>query len=146
VTLTGRTTGRYAGFVLIGLRPPTAFCLLPQRVGNDDEEGGGSAGGLVSSLIGVLDGVRPRDCRLGSEFRMASDNVETLDGVVYFPVAKLIVEGSSDIAESSDWTVMVVDSLEIRGSPNLVINADYAGARVPVPKGVGPNSMVHLVE
>jgi len=67
--------------------------------------------------------------------------------VIYFPVSKLIVKGTDRIAEASDWTVMVVQSLEIRGSPTLVINADYSGAVVPVPIGVGPGAGVaNLVE
>lgn len=158
VNLAGRQSGRYAGFVLIGLRPPMGvFCPSgpPSEDDDDDDDGGGGlisgvghiVGGLVGTLVALLDSVRPDNCLLGSEFRMASDNVESLDGVIYFPVAKLVVEGAGDIAESSDWTVMVVEALEVRGSPNLVINADYAGAAVPVPQGVGPQTgAVNLIQ
>ncbi len=68
---------------------------------------------------------------------MASDNVESLDGVIYMPVSRLIVEGRNEIAEASDWTVMIVESLEVRGSPTLTINADYGNSPVPVPAGLG---------
>ena len=151
VTLSGRRAGPLAGFVIIGLRPQTVRCPKPPRGDDDDddededdEDDDDDEGGDVGAEI---DDVRPDDCSLGSEFLMASDNVEGLEGVIYFPVSRLIVQGTDRIAEASDWTVMVVQSLEIRGSPTLVINADYSGAVVPVPAGVGPGSGVaNLVE
>jgi hypothetical protein len=157
VNLSGRRTGPLAGFVMIGLRPPLGWCPLgrPPSDDDDDDDDGGLVGGLVGGLLeltqavlsDLLDAIRPANCLLGSEFRMASDNVESLDGVIYFPQSKLIVQGFDRIAEASDWTVMVVEDLQIRGSPTLVINADYAGAVVPVPAGVGPQGgAVNLVD
>jgi len=72
------------------------------------------------------------------DFIISSDQVEALLGVIYVPEAKLIVEGSADVARQSDWTVIVAKYLELKGSPQLFINADYAGSPVPVPDGVGP--------
>lgn len=133
VTLSGRQDGFLAGFVIIGLRPPEGWCPAGEEEEEDDEEEDDEEeGGAEPS--------RPDDCHLGSEFVMASDNVERLDGVIYTPASRLIVRGSNQIAERSDWTVMIVETLEIRGSPTLVINADYAGSDIPVPPGVGPNS------
>jgi hypothetical protein len=43
------------------------------------------------------------------------------------------------IGEASAYTVIVADRLELIGV-NLVINADYAGSEVPVPRGLGPFS------
>ena len=126
VALSGRQDGFLAGFVIIGLRPPEGWCPAGEDADDDDD------GGEEPS--------RPHDCRLGSEFVMASDHVERLDGVIYTPASKLIVRGTDQIAEASDWTVMIVETLEVRGSPTLVINADYAGSDVPVPQGLGPGS------
>jgi hypothetical protein len=73
------------------------------------------------------------------DFRLSSDRISSLLGVVYVPNALLIIDGGrSDIAKDSDWTVIVARSIQLRGAPSLVINANYAGSDVPVPSGVGP--------
>ena len=43
------------------------------------------------------------------------------------------------MADQSAWTVVVAKGLQLQGSPNLVINANYAGSNVPVPAGAGNN-------
>ncbi|HEX8570109.1 MAG TPA: pilus assembly protein TadG-related protein [Caulobacteraceae bacterium] len=75
-----------------------------------------------------------------NEFVIWSDNVNDLAGVVYVPSAQLTVQGSSKIAEQSDWTVVVARNMLIKGGVDLVINANYRGSPVPVPKGVGNKS------
>jgi hypothetical protein len=71
------------------------------------------------------------------DFVISSDNVESLLGVVYVPAAKMKVEGRADVARDSAWTVIVAQSLEMKGSPSLYINANYNASNVPVPAGVG---------
>lgn len=71
-------------------------------------------------------------------FKINSSNVETLLGVIYIPEARLRIEGASDVARDSAWTVIVSKWLEVRGSSSVYINANYDGSNVPVPKGVGP--------
>lgn len=73
------------------------------------------------------------------DFKISSDHVDSLLGVIYVPAARLMIEGGKDIAKNSDWTVIVAQSIELKGSPSLVINANYAGSEVAVPDGVGPN-------
>jgi hypothetical protein len=68
---------------------------------------------------------------------MWSNNIRNLLGVVYIPEAKLIVQGTDQIAEQSAWTVIVARQLQLKGSPTLVINRNYAVSDVPVPTGVG---------
>ncbi|NBW09136.1 MAG: pilus assembly protein [Caulobacteraceae bacterium] len=73
------------------------------------------------------------------DFGISSDHVESLLGVIYVPDAQLIVEGGkADIARDSAWTVIVARSLQLKGAPSLIINANYASTDVPVPTGVGP--------
>ena len=56
------------------------------------------------------------------------------------PSATLNVTGASDnVADQSAWTVVVAKALQLQGSPNLVINANYANSTVPVPAGAGNN-------
>ena len=73
------------------------------------------------------------------DFLISSDHVETLLGVIYVPEAKMIVEGKAEVARQSAWTVIVANYLELKGSPSLFINANYAASDVPVPSGVGPS-------
>jgi len=71
-------------------------------------------------------------------FKINSDNVENLLGVIYIPEATLRIDGSADVARDSAWTVIVSKWLEVRGSSSVYINANYDGSQVPVPGGVGP--------
>jgi len=73
-------------------------------------------------------------------FSISSDNARRLEGAVYVPSATLQVTGASNnVADQSAWTVVVAKSLQLQGSPNLVINANYASSNVPVPAGAGNN-------
>ncbi|MGZ9115128.1 MAG: hypothetical protein ACXW3K_10945, partial [Brevundimonas sp.] len=74
------------------------------------------------------------------DFIISSDNVESLLGVIYVPSALLLVEGRADVARESAWTVLVAQSLQLKGSPSLFINANYDASDVPVPDGVGPRT------
>lgn len=74
------------------------------------------------------------------DFIISSDNVDKLLGVIYVPNAQMIVEGKQDIARDSAWTVIVARSLQLKGSPSLIINANYTSSAVPVPQGVGPRA------
>ena len=78
-------------------------------------------------------------------FEISSDSARKLLGTIYIPSAKLLVAGSGNrVADESAWTVIVAKGVEIGGTANLVINHDYAGSSVPVPKGVGPSTAVKL--
>ncbi len=72
------------------------------------------------------------------DFIITSDHVRSLLGVIYVPQARLIVEGKSNVAQDSAWTVIVARELQLKGSPSLVVNANYQSSSVPVPEGVGP--------
>ncbi|MDP3495605.1 MAG: hypothetical protein Q8R82_21065 [Hyphomonadaceae bacterium] len=74
-------------------------------------------------------------------FAISSDSARQLLGTIYIPSATLEVTGmGSKIADQSAWTVIVAKDIKMTGSPNLVINSNYAAAEVPVPTGVGPSS------
>ena len=96
ITLAGRTTGNYAGFVIATTRDNTGT------------------------------------------FNISSTSARQLEGAIYIPNATLNVTGTNNtVANQSAWTVVVAKTLQMSGSPNLVINANYAGSQVPVPAGVG---------
>jgi Flp pilus assembly protein TadG len=81
-------------------------------------------------------------------FSISSTAAHTLVGTIYAPAATLAVSGAGNtVADQSAWTVVVAKAITLSGSPNLVINANYAGSTVPVPTGVGPNAnKVKLVQ
>jgi hypothetical protein len=98
ITLTGRSSGQYAGFVIATTRSNT------------------------------------------NTFSISSDAAKQLEGAIYVPHATLSITGNNDqVAAQSAWTVIVAQALQMQGSPNLVINANYASSSVPVPAGVGTN-------
>ena len=74
------------------------------------------------------------------DFVVSADHVESLLGVIYVPSARLIVEGTADVARDSAWTVIVAKEVQMKGSPSLFINANYDASDVPVPDGVGPRT------
>jgi hypothetical protein len=45
--------------------------------------------------------------------------------------------GTGDMAEGSQWSVIVARNINLSANARLVINSDYAGSPVPVPTGVG---------
>ncbi len=77
-------------------------------------------------------------------FKISSSNVSELLGTIYIPNAVLEVTSQGNVAQDSDWSVIVAQSLQLKNGPTLVINNNYAGSGVPVPEGVGPESGVVL--
>jgi hypothetical protein len=73
-------------------------------------------------------------------FEISSDHASKLLGTIYMPSATLSVSGTnSKVADQSAWTIIVAKSVKMSGSPDLVINHNYAGGGgIPVPEGVGP--------
>ncbi|MBS0412009.1 MAG: hypothetical protein JSR86_18970 [Proteobacteria bacterium] len=80
-------------------------------------------------------------------FEISSDSARRLEGTVYIPNATLQVTGANNrVADQSAWTVIVAKSIQMTGSPNLVVNANYAVSGVPVPNGVGNSGAVTKVK
>ncbi len=79
-------------------------------------------------------------------FQISSSNARLLLGTIYIPNAILEISGASNsIGDQSAWTVIVARAIHMVGSPNLVINSNYAASSVPVPAGVGPVNGVDAV-
>ncbi|MCS6625282.1 pilus assembly protein TadG-related protein [Roseibacterium beibuensis] len=106
------------------------FEFKDQAVVNLDGRKSGQFAGMV--MGGTRDNTQ--------DFIISADHVEALLGVIYVPSAKLIVEGTEDVARDSAWTVIVAKELQMKGSPSLFINANYDASDVPVPAGVGPRA------
>lgn len=97
ISLTGRTTGDWAGFVIVASRE------------NDND------------------------------INISSSLVDKLLGTIYAPEATLRINASGAVAEDSKWSVIVAKDIALDKNAKLVINSDYMGSGVPVPKGVGDN-------
>ena len=74
------------------------------------------------------------------EYRIISDNARTMLGTIYLPAGRLIVDAKKPVADQSAYTVIVAQLINLYDGPNLVLNARYSQADVPVPKGLGPTS------
>jgi hypothetical protein len=68
-----------------------------------------------------------------------SGKVDRLLGTVYASHGAVRVSAAGNVAEESDWSVVVANRLHMEGAPTLVINTRYEGSPVPVPGGVGSN-------
>lgn len=77
-------------------------------------------------------------------FNISSTNVSKLLGTIYIPNATLNVTAKGNVAQDSDWSVIVAKKLTLSNGPILVINTRYAGSGVPVPEGVGPDTATVL--
>jgi hypothetical protein len=97
---------------------------------------GRKAGGFAGFLIVTQRTGKPTDSP--KDFIIMSDHVSKLLGTIYIPDHRLVVDGKEEVAEQSDWTVVVARSVQLKNNPTLVINKNYAGSDVPVPAGVGP--------
>jgi Flp pilus assembly protein TadG len=60
-----------------------------------------------------------------------------LTGTIYLPGGRLLIDAPGKVAEESDFTVLLVNRLDLEAGPNLVLNSNYAKSRVPVPQGLG---------
>jgi len=75
-------------------------------------------------------------------FSISSTSAEKIEGAIYIPAATLNVQGvANKVAQQSAWTVVVAQAIQVSGSADLVINANYATSTVPVPGGVGSHTV-----
>ncbi|WP_165823716.1 pilus assembly protein TadG-related protein [Metarhizobium album] len=76
-----------------------------------------------------------------ADFVITSNKARKLLGTIYLPMGNLIVDANNKVADASAYTAVVVRRLHLSKGPNLVLNAEYNATSVPVPEGVGPQSV-----
>ena len=69
-------------------------------------------------------------------FEVASNNVKTLVGTIYLPKGKFLGRANAPVAQSSAYTAIVADRIELLSGVNLVLNTNYGDTPVPVPAGL----------
>jgi hypothetical protein len=52
------------------------------------------------------------------------------------PQGILHIDSNAPVADRSDYTAIVVRSLQLSEGPNLVLHSDYQNSDVPVPEGL----------
>lgn len=70
--------------------------------------------------------------------QILSNDAPLLLGTIYLPQGRLYVDSNKSIAQSSAFTIIVANRMELFGGPNLVLNSDYDSVNVPVPGGLNP--------
>jgi Flp pilus assembly protein TadG len=71
------------------------------------------------------------------EYRIISDDAQTLLGTIYLPSGRLVIDSKKPVAAQSAYTVIVARLIELFDGPNLTLNTNYSATDVPVPRGVG---------
>ena len=81
-----------------------------------------------------------------TEFEISSKKASDLLGTIYLPNGRLKIQANNAIAEKSAFTVIVSRYLDVGKKSQLYINSGYSSTTVPVPKGLGPNSVVRMTQ
>ncbi|WP_290816027.1 pilus assembly protein TadG-related protein [Aquidulcibacter sp.] len=66
-----------------------------------------------------------------------STKIDRLLGTIYLPNTTIYVTAPGNVAQGSQWSVVVARYVITSNSSNLIINSNYDGSPVPVPEGVG---------
>lgn len=69
-------------------------------------------------------------------FEVASNNVKTLVGTIYLPKGKFLGRANAPVAQSSAYTAIVAERIELLSGVNVVLNTNYGDTPVPVPAGL----------
>lgn len=99
-----------------------------------------SSGEMAGILIweGMDIGAPDEKVVSGDYHQVNSDRARRLTGTIYLPAGHLLIDSKRPVADASEFTVLVASRVTIGDGPNLVLNTNYAGTSVPVPKGLGP--------
>ncbi len=78
-------------------------------------------------------------------YEISSSSAGVLLGTIYLPNGIFKVHAVSKVGDQSAYTVIVARKFDIGAAAELVINANYASTKVPVPAGLGPSKNLRLV-
>ena len=79
-------------------------------------------------------------------YEVSSSSAGLLLGTIYLPNGVFKVHARNKIGDQSAYTVIVARKLDIGATAELVINADYAATKVPLPAGLGPTKNLRLIK
>lgn len=102
-------------------------------------ETGEMAGILIwEGINGAVSDAVIRKIALANYHQINTARAKRLNGTIYLPAGRLLIDAPVRVAEESDYTVLLVNRLDLSDGPILVLNSNYAKSRVPVPMGLGP--------
>jgi len=134
--LTGKGGSNITGTdVVVIFGPSTALDL---KGASNISLNGRQSGPLAGFVIAVDRGAT-------GTFQIQTDPFTNITGAVYAPTVNLDLDGTHQAAQGSQWTVITARALTLTGSPDVVINSNYAGSAVPIPTGVGTNVQGNVV-
>jgi Putative Flp pilus-assembly TadE/G-like len=122
----GSAIGHDVGFFLKG---PDAVLNF---TGNSVVEFSGRSAGDMAGLLFFED----RNAPIGREHRIATLLTKELTGTIYLSRGNLRIDPKAKVGEKSAYTAIIVNQLELRDGPELILNADYGASAVPLPKGL----------
>lgn len=91
---------------------------------------------ITGAMAGILIWQDPAG-KTAKVFEVASNNVKTLVGTIYLPKGKFLGRANAPVAQSSAYTAIIADRIELLSGVNLVLNTNYSQTPVPVPAGLG---------
>ncbi|WP_407526820.1 pilus assembly protein TadG-related protein [Methylobacterium oryzisoli] len=132
----GSMKGTQVGFYFTGTVPPD-----PDGVVRPLQFRQRSVVEITAPLRGDMAGLlfhEDRGAAPGRLFEVKSDSARRLVGTIYLPRGTFVVNANQVVADQSEYTAVVARRIDLSQAPRLVINTNYGGTDVPVPKGLGP--------
>ncbi len=118
--------GKNIGFFLTGDNSVIDFTggALVEFAGRED--------GDMAGLLFFED----RAVAAGRQHRINTLITNELTGTIYLPNGNLTIDPTARVGEKSAYTAIVVNRLELKEGPELVLNTNYGATKVPVPSGI----------
>jgi hypothetical protein len=128
--------GQHIGFYFVGLGAVLSF------TGQSSVDLTGPKDGPMAGLLFYEAHSAPS----GQQHRIRSEFAKRLTGTIYLSRGSLLIDPNTKVAEKSEYTAIVVNRLEVREGPELILNTNYGSTDVPVPNGLRASAQVFLTK
>lgn len=91
---------------------------------------------LTAPISGPMAGIiffERSDSPKNREFVVRSHDAGLVEGTIYLPRGKFVVDSYGRVGQSSNWSAIVANQIEIINGAQLQINTDHAASDVPLP-------------
>lgn len=129
-------SGTHVGFHLVGDTSVINFSS------NTSVDFSGPSTGSMAGLLFFED----RHAPAGRVHKINSSKAHTMTGTIYLSRGTLRINPKAMVAQNSAYTAIIVDTLQVFGGPELVLNSNYSATDVPVPAGIRSSIEVVLSE
>ena len=68
------------------------------------------------------------------DFVVRSYDARLLEGAIYLPRGRFIVDNYGRVGEASNWMALIANQVQIINGGHLQINSNHAASDVPLPK------------